>query len=370
MKKIYFLFLLISCSLSAQNVTTLVDNPATKFSDALLFDNAGNLFCADYSGTSVFKMEPNGTITTFATGFNTPNGLAFDSAGNLFLCDNVGNAIYKMDPTGNILDTIPAVFPSGIIKDLTSDTLIFTEYSSQHRLMKLAPDGAISLFHENNGLNGPVGLAWNNNELYVGNFTDRKIFRVEQDTLVYIATVPGSGSNGLGFIASANGALYGTAFTANKIYKIFPTYTDSVVLFAGSTSGNADGPIATATFAQPNGIIASATGDSLYISQYASGRLRLISGVTASLNSLTLIENLGSVYPNPVERFAHVHLQEGQFISRVHLIAMDGKILDLPFSVSNGSLELDLQEIPSGYYTLEVLEENRLKSLLHRCVKL
>lgn len=370
MKKLYYFFLLGTFSLSAQSVTTLVNNPGTKFSDALILDNAGNLFCADYSGTSIFKMTPNGIVTTFATGFNTPNGLAFDSGGNLYMCDNQGNAIYKMDAAGTILDTFPAAFPSGIIKDLNSDTLIFTEYSSQHRLMKLAPDGNISVFHVNNGLNGPVGLAWNNNELYVGNFNNRRIYRVEQDTLVYIATVPGSGNNALGFIASANGALYGTAFTTHKIYKIFPEFTDSVVLYAGSSNGNADGPIATATFSQPNGIIASAGGDSLYITEYASGRLRLISGVTASLNQLDLPENLGTVYPNPVDRYAHVELNDDAVVSRVHIIALDGKTMEVPFSASNGSLEIDLQEVPSGYYRLEVLEENGLTSSVYRCVKL
>jgi hypothetical protein len=57
------------------------------------FDNAGNLFAADFSDGAIFQFSANGTRTLFATvGTTFPNGgitgpidLAFDNSGNLFV---------------------------------------------------------------------------------------------------------------------------------------------------------------------------------------------------------------------------------------------------------------------------------------------
>ncbi|MFT5858870.1 MAG: hypothetical protein ACI865_000964 [Flavobacteriaceae bacterium] len=80
--------------------------------------------------------------------------MAFDANGNMFMCDNQASLIYKLRPTGAVLDSFPTSFPSGIIKDVASDTMIFTVYSVLHELNKLAPDGTIPAFHAGNPLLG------------------------------------------------------------------------------------------------------------------------------------------------------------------------------------------------------------------------
>ncbi|MDB3906807.1 hypothetical protein N9355_05015, partial [Crocinitomicaceae bacterium] len=86
------LLFVLSISANAQTVvSTLVDNGATPFTDDLIEDASGNLYCADYSGDAVFKRTPSGVVTTFVNGLNTPNGLAFNSAGELYVCDNIGS---------------------------------------------------------------------------------------------------------------------------------------------------------------------------------------------------------------------------------------------------------------------------------------
>ena len=200
MKKVFaalFCLLLAGNSLNAQSmVSTVVDSSAFGFTDDLIFDNAGNLYRADYSGDAVYKRTPGGVITTFLSGLSAPNGLAFDSAENLFVCDNVGNTIYKLDYSGVFLDTFQINSPSGIIKDAVSDTMIFTTYAG-HKLKKLAPDGTILDFHAGTPLQAPVGLEYHQGGLYVANFSNRKIYKVEQDTLIFITQLPGYGSLGI-----------------------------------------------------------------------------------------------------------------------------------------------------------------------------
>jgi serine/threonine-protein kinase len=70
-------------------------------------DGAGNVFVADLGGGggadgSIYKFAPDGTRTTFATGLDTI-GLAFDEAGNLYAAEYDGatsNIIYKFTPDG------------------------------------------------------------------------------------------------------------------------------------------------------------------------------------------------------------------------------------------------------------------------------
>ena len=59
--------------------------------DGLAFDAAGNLYVANddanFNGI-VSKVTPAGVVSTFASGFNSPEGLAFDAAGNLYVANN------------------------------------------------------------------------------------------------------------------------------------------------------------------------------------------------------------------------------------------------------------------------------------------
>lgn len=294
-------------SLQAQEVSTFFNDPSKKVDDGLVLDYQGNLYGSHFMGTNVYKITPSGVGTVFATGFNTPNGLAFDSQDNLYVCDLSGNRIYKISYSGEFLDTISVTSPSGIIKSIDSDTMLFTQYSG-NKVSKLAPDGTITLIASGAPMVGVVGLTYDNlGQLYVANFTDRKIFKLNDTIFTYVATVPGPPGGYLGFIAFANGFLYGTGYNDHKIYKIDPNFVDSVFVFAGTTAGSADGDVTTAQFNAPNGIISSITGDSLFISDFGTGRIRIItSEVVTEINSLEYINSKVKIYPCPTTDFINV----------------------------------------------------------------
>lgn len=285
MQRILFLVLplLASSAMNAQVVTTILDAP-TQVDDALFRDPAGNLYGSHYMGSNVYRIAPDGDVTTFVGGSNTPNGIAMNGLGQFYVADNNGNRIYHVANDGTPIDTFDVINPSGLLKAWDSDTILFTQYLPD-KLGKLAPDGSITTAFEGTPLNGPVGLAYTDDgTLYVANYTDRKIHRVVGGTLEYVATVPGPSSGVLGFITAGGGTLYGTSWNSHAIYAIEPAYSDSVRLIAGGNGqGNTDGDVATAQFNQPNGILAVAGGDTLYVSDFGSKNIRMITGVLAGI---------------------------------------------------------------------------------------
>ncbi|MCB0461156.1 MAG: T9SS type A sorting domain-containing protein [Flavobacteriaceae bacterium] len=294
MKTTTFLLLLASfltLSVTGQTVSTFSDGSPD---DGIDIDSNGNLYVSDIYGGKIFKYTPSGVMSEFASGLNYPNGLAIDSQGRIYSCQIGGTTIQRFLQDGTLDQTFDVgVYPSGIIKAFDNDDMIFTGYynGSMHRLS--ITDGTVTTISNASELFGPVGLAYDGNgELYVGNYGsysdpdaagNRAIYRVLTDgSLEYVATVGSTGN--LGFIAYAQGMLWGTVLHEDKIYRINPNGINDVTLFAGSDRGTDDGDISTATFTAPNGIAFNDTGDVMYISESSgSNNLRVISGISLSI---------------------------------------------------------------------------------------
>lgn len=354
MKKIYFLLLLaFPFSLFAQNyfVSTLLDS-TLNVDDALALDKEGNLYGSHYMGSAVYKLTPDGTLTTFASGFDTPNGLAFNSKEELYIVDNQGNNIYKLDKSGTFLDTIFIINPSGILKSQDSDTMLFTHYMGNH-ISKLAPDGTIVPWHSGGLLNGPVGLCYDDSSnLYVGNFTDREIYRVKANSLEYVATIPGptvGSQRFLGFITYANGWIYGTSFNLHQIFRVHPAYTDSVEWFCGRTIGKIDGHTSVATFDQPNGILASPTGDTLYVSDFGNGNIRIITLFTTAIEPEVTAKPF-SVFPNPSSNIIQLEMPAVIKNGSFSLYDNAGRRMLLRNGMTGDAFQIDITKLPSGVY--------------------
>ncbi len=358
MKKItLFLFtgLLINLSAFSQTVTTFTGGTPD---DGIALDANGNIYCSNYVGDTVFKFTPAGDVSSFVTGLNTPNGLAFNSSGELYVCDGVGNTVYKFDIDGNQLEsyTNPG-HPSGVIKSFDSETMIFTEYTG-NTINAITSGGVSTEISGDPLLNGPVGLAYDdNNELYVGNYNDRKIYKVLSDgSLEYIATV-GNSSN-LGFITYAQGMLWGTVLGEHKIYRINPNAIDDVTLFAGSTAGSMDGDISEATFSQPNGIAFNDAGDTMYVTDFGTKNVRIISGIILGVE-----DNEGAnfdlkIYPNPVKDTLFIegmNLDEKSYSLRI--IDVSGKQVYAKkgaLTAEEISQGIDVSNLNKGVYFMKI----------------
>jgi trimeric autotransporter adhesin len=163
------------------NITCLGDGgPATSAElldpTAVAVDGQGNVYIADTGNERVRKVTPAGTITTIAGAgrfqhpgysgdggpatsalLNTPNGVAVDKKGNLYITDQRNNRVRKVNPKGTITtfagtgkggfsgDGGPATraklsWPSGIAVDGQGNVYI----SDNNRIRKVSPRGRIT----------------------------------------------------------------------------------------------------------------------------------------------------------------------------------------------------------------------------------
>ena len=88
----------------------MVSTFASGFSspEGLAFDAAGNLYVGNTNSATVSKVTPAGVVSTFASGFSGPEGLAFDAAGNLYVANQGFDTVSKVTPAG-----VVSTFASG-----------------------------------------------------------------------------------------------------------------------------------------------------------------------------------------------------------------------------------------------------------------
>ena len=354
-----FAFLIGAHLLIAQTVTTFTEGTPD---DAIALDSNGNIYASNFTGDTVFKFDSVGNATSFITGLNTPNGLAFDSNDNLYVCDYVGQTIFMYDNSGAPLNSFSVSGnPSGLIKSFDSDDVIYTNYP-QNTINRLAVDGTISVISSAPELNGPVGLAYDENGvLYVGNYEDREIYRVlANGDLEYIAQLPTDGGQfpNLGFIAYSQGKIWGTIMGSDKIYYVNPIGVDDYTLFAGSTQGGMDGDISEATFNTPNGILFNDTGDTMYVTDFGTKNLRVISDIVLATNDIVLKKNSVQLWPNPSDGILNLTLDiQGASTYSLNIYNLLGQMLFSTDEEAEGSIiskKLTVDFLNSGVYFIKV----------------
>ncbi len=301
MKKMTTLcMLLLAIILHAQTVTTVTEG---SFYDGFGITSNGDVYCTNFQGNDVFKYElATGNVSTFATGFINPNGIGVTDDDRIYICEAGGGTIHIYNTNGDVLDTVTGLNnPTGVKYSAIEDDILWVSYN-QSSLNVLDPDtNETEIVIQGAPLNGPSGIAFVGDQTYISNYNDRKIFRLEEDdTLTEIAQLPASAAqnNVLGFLTSKGDFLYGTQIGEHRVYQINPE-TGEVILFAGSTAGNADGDVDTATFNFPNGILGDDTNDRIYISDAGTSNLRIIENVSLSVNAFAKADTAIDLFSNP-----------------------------------------------------------------------
>ncbi len=234
--------------------------------DAISIGADGSLYVshlASAAGRTIFKVSPDGTSTSFASGLTAPMGHVF-SGSSLFVAFNGPTIIAEITADGTVSTFIEDSRFQGGSFAIDSDGNLYHTVFKTNKIYKITPDKVVSEIASGGALSVTYGIAVDENDnIYAANFSDGRINKITQaGEVTTIATLPTS----IGYLIYANDKLYATGFSNHRIYSIELDGTASVLIGTGQ-SGNVDGVGATVSFSSPNGIAASADGKTLYVTQ-------------------------------------------------------------------------------------------------------
>ncbi|WP_144394553.1 Ig-like domain-containing protein [Pleionea sediminis] len=266
--------------------------------DDITLDSDGNLYISHTGGfnssgalgTTVYKVTPDGTISTAVTGLSGPLGSEFDSNGNLYVTNFNNGVITKVTPDGTtsvFADLGNANSVNNVVIN-AQDELFVASYGS-NSIVKLVDGQSPETWVSGSGINAPVGIAIDEAEnIYVGSYDDGRVFKVDTSkNITELDSVPG----GIGYLTYTNGNIYATARSSNEIYRV-PTSGATATVLAGSSA---------AGFSFPNGIAPSHDGTKLYVSNYQNAKIIVIedfendsseqTAPTAENDSVTVVQD-------------------------------------------------------------------------------
>ena len=168
---------------------------------SIAFDRAGQMYVSSRFDGTVYRVAPNGTMSTYAEGMGVATGIAFDPSENLYVGDRSGT-IFKIGKDRQIfvfatlepsVSAYHLAFGPGGNLFVTGPTT--SSFDSVH---KIDSHGSVSTFYR--GLGRPQGLAFDRRQYLCGSFSFRKrgIVKITPDAKASLE-VAGPGLVGLAF---------------------------------------------------------------------------------------------------------------------------------------------------------------------------
>ena len=273
----------LPCS-AEQTVSTIEFATNLSLDGIVVSDDAVMYGAQGFNGFRIHRVNLDGTSQQVATSLNGPIDMDFDSAGVLYVTTFNDRGLFSVDVASGTFERVATVNngPSGIAIDRDRNVAYVSHYGTG----QLGNGNVIyavdletrerTTLASGNGLLGVVSLAVDDTgNLYAANIANAKIFRITPGgELTQIATLPTNPNQNfnVGHIAWARGGLYVTGNGGfHVVYRVEPSGEFEVIAGSGQ-AGSEDGESLAATFNAPNGIAASVTGDSLFVSELNNPR--------------------------------------------------------------------------------------------------
>jgi len=132
---------------------------------AIAFDRQGQMYVSSRHDGAVYKVAPNGTMTTFSEGLGVATGIAFDREQSLYVGDRNGT-IFKIarDQQMFVFATLELSVSAYHLAFGPKGDLFVT--GPNDRVYKIDPRGTVTTFYK--GLGRPQGMAFDaEGNLYV-----------------------------------------------------------------------------------------------------------------------------------------------------------------------------------------------------------
>jgi len=195
--------------------------------DGIHVDASGLIYAASgFSGTKVYVITPDGNTFDFADGLNGPIDITNDSQGNLYVTNFNDATVSKITPdqvVSKFADVLPG--PAGIVAD-ANDNLYVSHYGEGNgdgtKVLKITPDGDVSVFSEDGLLLAPVGTAIDEDgNLYTANFNDGRVIKISPDGgQELIAQIESEVGFAIGHLAYVRGRLFATGPAGQTVYVV------------------------------------------------------------------------------------------------------------------------------------------------------
>ena len=268
----------------------------------------GEIFVSDGEKGVVQKLSADGSLQTFAIGFDTPSAIAFDKEGRLIVADTGSHTIKAVNEKGEVsliagiegsageedgsADEARFNGPIGVAIDENGEIYVSDTYNDRIRIIENGTvrtlagsargfaDGVAAMFDT------PLGIAvWKEGRLLVADRGNRRIRVVESDGSVW--TLAGSGNGGLrddaplsaDFVSPTALAVHnsGTIFVAdgNSVRAIGGGPFAFVRTLTAERRGLRDGRSEFSRFNRPSGLAFNAGGE-LLVTDNDNGLLRTL----------------------------------------------------------------------------------------------